>query len=74
MAIEFDEKVKSLIVKGDDQSVINYNQLGKKASLSIPTNEHFLPQLYSLVLKEKSEEIKFFTEKVTMGSVSMMGE
>ncbi len=72
-AIEFDEKIKSLIVKGDDQSVINYSQLGKEASLSIHTNEHYLPLLYSLALKEKSDEVKFFTEKVTMGSVSMRG-
>ncbi len=72
-AIEFDEKIKSLIEKGDDQSVVNYNQLGKEASLSIPTNEHYLPLLYSLALRSPSDDLKFFTEKVTMGSVSMRG-
>jgi len=70
-AIAFDEKIKSLIEKGDDQSIVNYNQLGKEAALSIPTNEHYLPLLYSLALKEKSDDLKFFNEKVTMGSVSM---
>src|SRR6185295_7217690 len=70
-ATEFDQKIKSLIEKGDDQSIVNYNQLGKEASLSIPTNEHYLPLLYSLALKDKSDDISFFNEKVTMGSVSM---
>lgn len=70
-AMEFDQKIKTLIEKGDDQSIVNYNQLGKEASLSIPTNEHYLPLLYSVALKEKTDDISFFNEKVTMGSVSM---
>jgi len=72
-AIGFDKKIKSLIESGDDQSVVNYDQLGKEAELSIPTNEHYLPLLYTLALRDKSDDLKFFNEKVTMGSVSMRG-
>jgi 4,5-DOPA dioxygenase extradiol len=70
-AIAFDEKIKSLIEKGDDQSIVNYNELGTEATLSIPTNEHYLPLLYSLAVKDSKDDIIFFNEKVTMGSVSM---
>ena len=70
-AIEFDEKIKSLIVADDFQSVVDYHKLGKAAQLSIPTNEHYLPLLYSLALKGNKESLSFFNEKTTMGSVSM---
>lgn len=70
-AIEFDTKIKEAIEKGDHQSVINYVNLGKAAELSVPTNDHYLPLLYSLALQEKNEPTIFFNEKNTMGSISM---
>ncbi|MCY7410949.1 MAG: 4,5-DOPA dioxygenase extradiol [Chitinophagales bacterium] len=72
-AIEFDEKIKSLIEKGDHQSVINYKNLGRAAELSIPTNEHYLPLLYTLGVQDKKDSLSFFNEKATMGSISMRG-
>ena len=35
------------------------------------TNEHYLPLLYILPLREKNEQVKFFADRVTMGSLSM---
>ena len=70
-AIEFDDKVKSLIDLRDYQPLIDYDKLGEAARLSIPTNEHYLPLLYSLALVGKKDEIQYFNEVATMGSVSM---
>lgn len=70
-AIEFDEKIKKMILEEDHQSIIDYHKLGKAAQLAIPTNEHYLPLLYSLALKEKNENVSFFNEKAMMGSISM---
>jgi 4,5-DOPA dioxygenase extradiol len=70
-AVEFDEKIKGLILANDHESVIEYQKLGKAARLSIPTNEHYLPLLYSLALQDPEDKISFFAEKVTLGSVSM---
>jgi 4,5-DOPA dioxygenase extradiol len=70
-AVEFDEQLKKLITNGDHDSIMNYQNLGQSASLAIPTNEHFLPLLYVLALQENVEELKFFNEKVTLGSISM---
>jgi 4,5-DOPA dioxygenase extradiol len=72
-AIEFDEKIKELILSGDHTSIINYTQLGKAAQLSVPTNEHYLPLLYTLALQDKTDTLSFFNEKATMGSISMRG-
>ena len=67
----FDETLRQLIVAGDHQSIIDYPHLGRNAALSIPTNEHFLPLLYILGLKDDGEEPRFFTDKLTMCSLSM---
>jgi 4,5-DOPA dioxygenase extradiol len=70
-AVEFDEKMKQLILSGQHDSIIHYEKLGRAAHLSVPTNEHFLPLLYILALRDSTEEIRFFLEKVTLGSISM---
>jgi 4,5-DOPA dioxygenase extradiol len=70
-AMEFDQKVKQLILTGDHDAIIHYPKLGRAAGLSVPTHEHYLPLLYVLALQEKEEEVAFFTEKITLGSISM---
>jgi 4,5-DOPA dioxygenase extradiol len=70
-AVEFDKKIEHLILSGDHDAIIHYSNLGQAARLAVPTNEHFLPLLYVLALQDKDEEITFFTDKVTYGSLSM---
>ena len=70
-AVEFDEKIKTFIEKGDHQSVVDYQKLGRIAQLAVPTNEHYLPLLYSIALQEKNEALNFFNVKTTAGSISM---
>ena len=70
-AVEFDETIRRLIAAGDHAAIVNYDQLGKTARLAIPTNEHFLPLLYVLALREEREPLSFFAEGVTLGTISM---
>ena len=70
-ALEFDDMIRGLILGGDHGSIINYQSLGRAARLSVPTNEHFLPLLYLLALQEKEDAVRFFADKVTLGSISM---
>ena len=70
-AIEFDQKIKNYIDTGDHSSIVNYEKLGSISKLAIPTNEHYLPLLYSLALQEKNDSISYFNEKCEMGSISM---
>ena len=69
-AVSFDNKIKELIAAGDFEKVVNYQEL-ENWELAIPTNEHFLPLIYILALKESEENLEFCNEKVTMGSLSM---
>ncbi len=70
-AIEFDQLAKSKILQGDYASLVAYQNLGKAAQLAIPTNEHYLPLLYVLALKDKNEPLHFFNEQIDMGSIAM---
>jgi 4,5-DOPA dioxygenase extradiol len=66
-----DRKLQELILSRDHQGLIDYEQLGPAARLAVPTSEHYLPLLYVLALQEADDEIEFFAEQVTLGSVSM---
>ena len=70
-AIECDERIVQLIRSGDHASIVHYEKWGNLARLAIPTNEHYLPMLYILALKDGEDELNFFAEGVSLGSISM---
>lgn len=70
-AIEFDEIVKSKLNSQDFKALVNYEQLGSIFQVAHPTNEHYLPMLYTLGLADKSEEVKYLFEGFQFGSASM---
>lgn len=70
-AVDFDRTIKNIILSGDFEKLVDYNSLGESARLSIPTNDHYLPMLYTLALKEDGENAVFTHESIQNGSVSM---
>lgn len=70
-ALEINEQFKGLILNNDHAPLMNYQNLGKAALLAIPTPEHYLPLLYTLGLKNESDEISFFNDKAVGGSLTM---
>lgn len=70
-AVEFDMTVKNLLDKGDFKSLVEYEKLGKSATLSIPTNDHYLPMIYPLGLALEKENISYLYEGMEAGSISM---
>jgi len=70
-AAEFDSKIKNLILEKNHSDIINFNRFGTMAHLSVPSNEHYLPMLYTLALQQKNENVSFFNEQTVLGSVSM---
>jgi 4,5-DOPA dioxygenase extradiol len=70
-AREFDETIKQLIIDRNHDPIVHYQSLGRAARLSVPTNDHYLPLLYALALQDDQEQISFFADKVTYGSLSM---
>lgn len=70
-AAEFDSKIKNLILEKNHSDIINYDRFGTMANLSVPSNEHYLPMLYTLAQQQKNENVSFFNEQTVLGSVSM---
>jgi len=71
-AERFDALVRNSITTRDHTSLVHYDNL-PEARLAIPTNEHYLPLLYILALREADEDPAWFCEQVTMCSISMRG-
>ncbi|AMK77660.1 MULTISPECIES: 4,5-DOPA dioxygenase extradiol [Methylomonas] len=70
-AVAFAERIKQLLIDGDHRALVRYRELGD-AALAIPTDEHFLPLLYILGLRDEGESLGFFTDKTTLGAISML--
>ena len=70
-ATEANEKMKSHILSGDYQPLIDFKSQGKAFDLAIPTPEHYLPLLYTLALKDKNDDITLFNDKPVAGSLTM---
>lgn len=71
-AVRFEERVRKLLLAGDDDPLINYETLGPDAMLSVPTPDHYLPLLYVSALRRKGEHIRFPVEGFDGGSISML--
>jgi 4,5-DOPA dioxygenase extradiol len=70
-AIEVKEKVNNYLLDGNFQPLIDFEKQSKAFQLAIPTPEHYLPLIYTLGLKGKTEELSLFNDKLLAGSLSM---
>lgn len=69
-AIEARETVNNYLLDGNFQPLIDFEKMNKAVQLAIPTPDHYLP-LYTLGLKQESEELSLFNDKLLAGSLSM---
>lgn len=70
-ALEVKEKMNNWILDGNHQALIDYKKQGTAFQYAIPTPEHYLPLLYTLGLKNKSEDIELFNDEALAGSLTM---
>ena len=70
-AIEFDEYIKHALLLNDHDRLLRYKELSPVSRLAVPTNDHYLPFLYSAALQEEHEHIEFIHESIQNGSMSM---
>lgn len=63
--------MKNHILSGDFQPLIDFKSQGRAFDLAIPTPEHYLPLIYTLALKDKSDTTKIFNDQPVGGSLSM---
>ena len=70
-AMEASKTLKKLIIKGDFETLVDYQSISEELLLAVPTPEHYLPLLYSLALKQSGDSIALFNDDILAGSVSM---
>ncbi len=70
-AVEFDEQVKSNLIRRNHRDLIRHSNMGKTAALAVPTLDHYLPMIYAIALQEKNEPLAFTYEGFQYGSISM---
>ncbi len=70
-AIEARETVNNYLLDGNFQPLVDFEKLNKAVQLAVPTPEHYLPLLYTLGLKDKTDELDLFNDKLLAGSLSM---
>ena len=71
-AVGFEKHARELLLKGDDTLLIAYERLGRDATLSVPTPDHYLPLLYVIALRREGEKVSFPVEGIDGRSVSML--
>ena len=63
--------MRDMVLSHEHQKLIQFREQGEAFKLAIPTDEHYLPLLYTLALQEKSDEIAVFNDQSVLGSLSM---
>jgi len=68
----FDDQVKDALARRDDDILIRYDSRDREAgTMSVPTNEHYLPLLYIAALRDDNEKVEYIHEGFQHRSVSM---
>lgn len=71
-ALRFNEKVRAHLRAREHQALIDFENAGADAKLSIPTPEHYLPLLYVLAQQQLNETITLALDGIELGSISML--
>lgn len=72
-AVEFDKSVKKNLLEFNHDPLINYEKLGRSATKSVPTNDHYIPMLFIAALQEKNEKVNFIYEGFEYAAISLRG-
>ena len=70
-AVRFNNNIKKIIMKDDFGTLLDIKSLDKDFITAAPSTEHFIPLIYAMSLKDETDKIKFFNDKIVMGSLSM---
>ena len=71
-ALDFERRARELILADQPTALVDYENLGREALLSVPTPDHYLPLLYVLGTRIRQDKVTFPVEGVDGGSISML--
>jgi len=71
-AVRFETQARGFLSTGEDAPLVHYETLGRDATLSAPTPDHYLPLLYIIALRRAGEAVSFPVAGFDGGSISML--
>lgn len=71
-AVRFEALAREALVQGNDETLVDYESLGRDALLAAPTPDHYLPLLYVLGARRNGDEVTFPVDGFDGGSISML--
>jgi len=71
-AVRFEGRARELLLAAHHEPLIAYETLGRDATLSVPTPEHYLPLLSVIAQQREGDEVSFPVDGFDGGSVSML--
>lgn len=71
-AVRFEQQAREMLLAGEVTPLVDYEDLGRDAHLSVPTPDHYLPLLYVVGTRQAGDAITFPVEGVDGGSISML--
>jgi 4,5-DOPA dioxygenase extradiol len=70
-ALSFDHWAHDHVANGRLAELANHRSLGTLTQMAHPTDEHFLPLLYTAGAADTDEPVRFFNDNFQMSSISM---
>lgn len=70
-AYQFRDAINQAIDENNTDALINFEQFGESAALSVPTPDHYLPLLYIMAQRDPEEKVELFNDLLVAGSISM---
>lgn len=70
-AVEFDEWVKNHLINRNSSAIINEARNSEAGKLSIPSQDHWYPLLYTLGASDDNDNLRFIHEGLEHASISM---
>lgn len=71
-ASSFEDKVRTLLLAGEDAPLVDYETVGPEARLAVPAPNHYLPLLYVIGSRTKTDKATFPVGGFDGGSMSML--
>jgi len=71
-AVRFNDTIRQALAARDHRALVDFQNLGEDARLSVPTPEHYLPLLYIAGLQGADEAMSFPVDGYDLGSISML--
>ena len=70
-AVEAREKTNNWLLDGNFNNIIQYQDQGIALQYAVPSPDHYLPLIYTLGLKSRTDDLSLFNDELIGGSLSM---